>query len=194
MVGQSAARRQLYRLGIIIVVLTAVGLGAVAVADPAGAATADVSTETLSVSGANQTVVEGENVSDVTLSATLAYDHDVPDATQRVVELRVGPQGGDTQYVDYVVESEPSGTASGEVDLSGSVIEATDLTADDFDPATATTTTQDLVVEAVIEVERENGETVRHVASDTATVTIEDGTDLTVTVGGDGDLTVETTG
>lgn len=194
MVGQSAAWRQMYRLGIIIVVLTAFGLGALALAEPAGAATADVSTETLSISGADHTVGEGENVSDVTLSATLAYDHDVPDATQRVVELRVGPEGGETEYVDYQVETNPSGTASGEVDLSGSVIDATDLTAADFDPAVANTTTQDLVIEAVIEVERENGETVRHVATDTATVTVEDGTDLTVTVGGDGDLTVETTG
>lgn len=179
--------------GVPIVIATAVLLAAVggaAVMAPSAEAQADLTLDTLSVSGANQTV--GGNVTDVMLSTTLDYQHDVPDATRRIVKLKAGPSADDLTLLDYQQVRDPAGTASGSVTLSGSVLDHSAWTADTFAPGIANTTSQEVVVQAVVEVHRETGDVVRHSVTDTATVTLTDDTELTVSVGGTGNVTVRT--
>jgi len=176
-----------YRIGIVLAVLALIG--GVAFAVPAGAS-ADMDIGSLDVADANETV--DQNVSDVVLSATLDYQHDVPDAERRIVKLKAGPSEDDLELVDYQQARDPAGTASGSVTLGGSVIDATTFTTGDFQPDVAGNTSQEIVVEAVIEVERATGDTVRHTVTDTATVHVQDGTELVVELGGSGSIDVQT--
>lgn len=183
--------RQVYRAGTILVFVAAIGLGILMLGTPtAQGATADLTLGNLTVDGVNRTV--SGNVTDVTLTATLDYSFEVPDATQRVVKIQAGADTSSLSTVDYAVQMDPSGTASGTVTLSGSVLSATTLTASDVDPTVASTETTEFVVRAVIEVTRDNGETVTATVTDTVTVTVTDGTELSAQVGGTGNVTVQT--
>lgn len=184
-------RRQLvYRIGIVLLVLAASVGAAIAVSGSSAAASLEM--DQLSVSDTSETVTG--NVSDVQLSTTLSYEHDVPDADRRQIKLKAGPTQDDLEMVTFRQERDPAGTASGSVDLTGSVLDVSGFTADDFDPEVASTSSQDIVVQAIIEVQRPDADPVKHIVTDTATVTITDGTQLTATIGGDGSITIETTG
>lgn len=186
------AARQKYRLLALALTALVVTGGALAVTSGSAGAQATLDTSEFSVEGANTTTTG--NVSDVTLAASVDYSHDVPDATRRIVKLKVGPEGGSTELVDYRQTREPDGTASGTLDLSGSVLEHGELSAESFNPPLAETTSRELVVEAVIEVQRSGGDAVTKTVSDTVTVTVNDGAELTVSLGGSGSVSVKASG
>ena len=51
---------------------------------------------------------------------------------------------------------------------------------------------REVAVQATLTIERENGDAVTRTVTDTATITLTDGTELDATLGGDGAFTVET--
>jgi hypothetical protein len=182
-------RRVLFASALAVTLATTAG-GAALLA-PGAAATASMTLDTLSVAGVNETV--SGNVSDVRISTTLDYNHSVPDASRRIVKLRVGPSADNMTLLDYQQTRDPAGTASGSVTLAGTLLDHQGWTADTFDPGVANTTSREVVVEAVIEVHRSNGQVVSHTVMDTATVTLSDDAELTATIGGSGSITVSTT-
>lgn len=188
---QPATRRQWYRLGIVAAALALVGAGALTIATTTADAQTDLRLDSLAVDDVNQTV-DGE-VSGLTLAADVDYSHEVPDATRRVVTLKVGPSEGDLSTVDYRNARDPAGTDSGTVALEGNVFDATDLSPDDVAPATASTETTELVVAAEIEIQRANGKAVTRTVTDTVTLELHDDATLSASVGGTGTVTVETT-
>jgi hypothetical protein len=155
---------------------------------PATAAQTDVSVESLSVAD-HTTTVDGD-VSDVQIQTTLGYNQSVPDATERVIKLRVGPSESELETLAFT-RSTDAADGTGTVDLGGSLTDA-GFTAEDFNPDTGETTETQVVVQAVIEVTRDGGTVERTTATDTATVTIQDGTTISVTIGGSGEFTVST--
>jgi len=187
---QPATRRTVYRLAIITAALGLVGMGALTVATTGAGAQADVGVDGLTVPDVNRTV--SGNVSDVRLAADLTYSHDVADADRRIVKLQVGPNADNLKTIGYVNQRDPNAKASGTVTLEGSVLEHAAFAAGDVDPERAGTTNTTMVVRAVIEIHRPNGETVTASATDTATLTLTDDADLTATINGSGALTVET--
>lgn len=190
-IWQPAARQKYRLLALAAVVLVITSGGILATTDSAGAQTS-LDTSDFNVQGTNTTT--SGSVSDVTLSASVDYSHSVPDATRRIVKLKVGPKGGSTVLVDYRQTREPEGTASGTLELSGSVLEHGELSAESFNPPLAETTSRELLVEAVIEVQRAGGDAVTKTVSDTVTVTVNDGATLSVAVGGSGSVSVESSG
>jgi hypothetical protein len=106
--------------------------------------------------------------------------------------LKVGPSKDDLTLVDYQQQRDPSGSASGTVTLSGSVLEHDTYTTESFQPAVASTSTREIVVQAVIEIQRSGGDAVTHTVTDTATIRLTDDAELTATVGGTGVVSVET--
>jgi cytoskeletal protein RodZ len=192
MYWQPATRQEWYRLGLVAVALALVGAGALTVATTQAQAQTDLALDGLAVDDVNQTV-DGE-VSALTLTADVDYQHEVPDATRRVVRLKVGTSADDMETVAYRNHADADGTASGTVTLSGSVFDATTLSPADVTPPVAGSETTTLYVAAELELQRQNGETVTETATDTVTVTLHNGTSLTAEVGGTGTVTVETTG
>lgn len=176
-----------YRI-LIIMLAAAVAIGGVVAFG--GSTSAEIQFDGLDVADANETVTS--DVSDVTLAATVDYSHDVPDADRRQVKLKAGPTEDDLELVDYQQERDPAGVASGSVTLSGSLVDLSGFSAEDFNPDLAETSSQEIVVQAVIEVQRANGDPVIHTVTDTATVTIEEGTELSATIGGTGEITIQT--
>jgi hypothetical protein len=149
----------------------------------------DVSVDGLSVPDVNETA-EGD-VSDVRLSADIQHSHSIPDAQERIVKLRAGPSESELQTLTFDRAENVGADESATVTLSGSLLDA-GFTAEEFNPDLAGSTEQTVVVEAVVEITRENGETVTRTARDTVTVTVRDGAELTASVGGDGTITIET--
>ncbi len=149
-----------------------------------------VNVESLSITDATTTA--NDDVTDVQIDTTLGYNQSVPDATERVIKLRVGPSDSNLETLTFTrTESPADGT--GTVELSGSLMDA-GFSASDFNPDPGATKETTVVVEAVIEVPRENGDPVTATATDTATVTVDDGAIVQATVGGEGELTVKTDG
>jgi len=192
MAWQPAARRRLYRLGIITLVLALIGVGALGIATTSAGAESTLDMTGLDVADVNRTV--SGDVSDVTLSVDLSYSHEVPDATRRVIKIQVGPDKDSLTTLDYINEQDMAGTDSGTVTLSGSILDAQGLTASEIDPALASTNETQVVVQAEIEITRSNGETVTETVTDTATLRLTDGGNLTASIGGSGEFTVETSG
>lgn len=188
---QPATRQQWHRLAIATVALSLIGAGSLALAHSASAQTS-VSVEDLTIADLNQTV-DGD-VSDARLSATLDYAADVPDAERVTIRLEAGPTGGTTDLIAYDSMGVSGGAESGTVTLEGSLTDHPSLSAADFDPGVAATQSVDLTVNASIEVQRANGQAVSSSAIDTATVRLTDGTNLTASIGGSGEITVETVG
>lgn len=186
----TSTRRKRQAVGIALatsILLASIGVGLMVAS---GGASADVSMGDLAIDDHNATV--GGDVSAVTLATTLGYSQDVPDATRRIVTLKVGPSEDELETLAFEQERDPSGTASGEVSLTGDLISDGPFTTDDFDPALASSTSTEVVVQAEIEVHRENGDPVTHTLTDTATVTLNDDAELTVDLGGSGEFTVQT--
>jgi hypothetical protein len=171
------------------IVLLTLGVAGAFVA-PSSPAQASMQMDGLSVADTNKTV--SGNVTDVALTTDLSYQHDVPDADRRIVKLKVGPSKDDLTLVDYQQQRDPSGSASGTVTLSGSVLEHDTYTGESFQPAVASTSTREIVVQAVIEIQRSGGDAVTHTVTDTATVRLTDDAELTATVGGTGVVSVST--
>jgi hypothetical protein len=188
---QPATRRTLYGCGIVAIVIAATAGSALLLTDDASAQT-DMTLDTLNVTGTDRTV--SGNVTAVRLTSGLDYQPEVPDATRRIVKLQVGTTTGDFETITYQQTRDPAGTASGSVQLSGSVLDHSALSASDFQPPVANTTSQELVVRAVLEVHRSTGDVVTHTVTDTATVTLHDDGTLSATVGGTGNITVQTDG
>jgi hypothetical protein len=189
---QPASRRQWYRLGAVAFGLALLGAGALTVATTTADAQTTLTVDSLDVAGTNQTV-DGD-VTDATLSTTLDYQVDVPDAERRTVRLKAGPSRGALELVDYQTESVTDGAASGSVTLDGSLTDHPQISAADINPAVAATETTEVVVQAEIEVQRENGETVTDTRTDTVTLSLTDGTELEAAIGGSGAVTIETDG
>ena len=186
----TSTHRQRKAIGIALatsILFASVGVGLMVAS---GGASADVTMGDLAIDDHNSTV--GGDVSEVTLATTLGYAQDVPDATRRIVRVSVGPSEDELETLAFRQERDPSGTASGEVELSGDLISDGPFTTDDFDPALASSTSTTVVVQAQIEVHRENGDPVTHMLTDTATVTLSDDAELTVDLGGSGSFEVET--
>lgn len=144
----------------------------------------------LDIQGVDRTV--SGNVSAVTLDAKIDFSHDVPDATSRIVELHVGPSESELDQLSFRRESDPRGDTIGAVEMQGDVTDTSAFSADDFAPPVAGNESQQVVVQAVIEVERPNGQTVTATATDTATVQLTDSATLSADVGGTGNITVAT--
>jgi hypothetical protein len=157
---------------------------------PSSPAQASMQMDGLSIADENKTV--SGNVTAVTLDADLSYQHEVPDAERRIVKLKVGPSKDDLTLVDYQQQRDPSGTASGTVTLSGSVLEHEAFSAEVFQPGVASTSAREIVVQAVVEVQRSGGDAVTHTVTDTATVRLTDDAELSAAVGGTGVVSVET--
>lgn len=179
-----------YRLLAIMIGLTFVVGGAITAATMPATGQTNVEMGEFRVGDVNETV-DGD-VSDVTLAADLSYQHDVPDATRRLVKLKVGPDEDNLETVAFVQDDDPSGQDSGTVTLSGSLTDTSAFDAADFDPALAESQTREVVVAATIEVRRANGDPVTTTVTDTVTVTLHDGATLSATVGGSGSIDVAT--
>jgi len=184
------SRQQWQRYTIITAVVLVGIIGVVAVAAQPSAGQTDLTLDSLDVAGVNQTV-DGE-VSDVTLSTELDYQHDVPDAERRIITLWVGPSEDSLEQLTFAQESISGDPASGTVELSGSVFDHSEIDAQTVAPELAETKETDLVVQARVEIRRSGGESVVHNVTDTTTLRLTDGAELTATVGGTGDLTVIT--
>jgi len=187
---QPATRTEWYRLAAAAAALAIIGAGALVGATATADAQTDIRLDGLDIAGVNQTT--NGDVSAVGLSADVGYRHDVPDATRRVVTLKVGTSNNTLETLDYRNTRDPTGADSGSVTLSGDVLDATDLTAADVTPATASSATTELIVVADLRIERANGQAIERTVRDTVTVRLHDGTDLSASVGGAGVVTVET--
>jgi len=186
----TSRRKQVYR-AVVILVAVGITIASLAALTPTTDA-AEVSVDSLDVADHEQTVTG--DVTDGGLSATLSYDHDVADAERRIVKLKAGPSESELELVDYRQARDPQPKASGTVELSGSLVELSGFSASDFEPPLAHTASQEIVVQAVVEVQRENGEPVVHTVTDTATIRLTDDAELTATIGGTGGFEVDTTG
>ena len=177
-------------VGVSIIVLLVAGMSVLSLVPQTTRATADLSLGSLDASGVNQTV-DGD-VSDVRLNAAIDYQHDIPDATRRIVKLQVGTTKDNLETVSFVQEPDPDGTASGTVDLTTSLFDASALSPEDVDPGMAETKKTDVLVRAVVEVRRAGGEPVTQTVTERVTLKIHDGTELTASVGGGVDFEVVT--
>jgi len=175
-----------HRLAITLAVLVVAALALTVVASES--ATAEMQMGSLSVADTNQTV--DADVSDVTLSADLSYEYDVPDADRRLVKLKAGTSRDDLKTITYANDAYADPTDSGTVTLSGSLVDNGVVTTEDVNPPVAGDTSTDIVVEAVLEIQRDNGETVTRTVTDTATLTLQDGASLEASIGGTGSLSV----
>lgn len=183
-------RRQLYRLGIVLVLVAAAGVGAILGGVATADATSTVAMNDLTIPDANETV-DG-NVSDVTVQTDVSYSWMVPDAERVVVTLKAGPSASELETVTFQQLDDPAGDGSGTMQLGGSLTELTAYSASDFDPALASTEQTDLVVGVEIEVRRPNDPAVTSMVTEPVSVSVTDGTELTATVGGTGNVSVAT--
>jgi len=158
------------------------GVVLVAAGTLAQPAQASVSVDDFAVQGTNQTVDE---VSDVRLTADLAYQYDVEDADRVLIRLYGGPSGEQLEELTFHHDGDPAPSDSGTVTLEASLLDHSSYSAGDFEPALAGSTTEDITVRAEIVVERETGDTVEQEVVDTATVELHDSTDLSADVGGE---------
>lgn len=190
MTWQPTTRRQWHRLGLIAVALAVVGVAALAGATATADADVSMQTDSLDIPSVNKTV--SGNVTDATLSTTLSYQTDVPDADRRIIKLKAGPTRDNLELLDYTQQS-VSDSTSGTVTLSGSLLDHPQLTADVLNPARAGQTTTDLVVQAEIEVSRTDGkDAVTHTVTDDVTLQLTDDGQLVAQIGGTGEVDVAT--
>jgi hypothetical protein len=184
--------REWYRIGLTALAVVAVGLAGLHVATADAGAQTDLSMDTLEVAGVNDTITG--NVTGATLTTTLQYETGVPNADERIIRLKAGPDADSLQLIDYTRREGVTGQSTGTIELSGDLLANTALSASDLDPATGTTETTEIVVQAEIEVTRPDGPPVTHTIRDTATVTVTDSGEVTATLGGTGDITIHTDG
>lgn len=187
---QRPTRTQTYRFIGFGLVLGLVGLGIIAGTAQPAAGQADLTLDTLSIADANETITE--DIQTVELETTLDYNHDVPDTDRRLITLEARPEGGTYEQVTFSTDDVVSDAESGSVTLSGDLLQHSEISAVDLQPAVAGNTTTDIDVRATLEVQRENGDTTTATVEDTATLSLHDGTTLTAEIGGTGDLTVTT--
>lgn len=181
-------RRRLYSIILASLLLLGGGVGAY---HSTGQAQASTSLElgSLSIADADQQI--SGDVQDVRLQTRVDYSHDVQDAERRIVYVYVGPSEGDLELLTYSQTTDLQGTESGSVTLTDSLLSHSAWDAQTFDPALASNKSTTVVVRAVIEIQRENGETETQSVTDEATITLRDGATLSVEVGGSGGFVVE---
>lgn len=177
------------RIALLLVLVGTVATGAVVLADT-GRAQTSVSVDSFEAASVEKTV--SGDVTDVQVTADIGYNYSVPDAEDRFIELHAGPSESEMQQLTFIRASDPAGDDRGSVTLEGSLLEA-GFNAEQFDPAEADSTTTEVVVKAVIEVDRANGETVRREVTDTATITLNDSGEITATLGGEAEFVIGTT-
>jgi len=185
-------KRTAYRLLTIIGVALLAAAAGIALATVPASGQANVSLGSLDVADVNRTTTG--DVTDVRVSATLSYAHDVPDADRRLLKLKVGPSPDQLETIDYVQDADPQGTASGTVDLDGSVLDASTLSAADFQPPLAGTTETTVYIGAAVEVRRAGGDPVTATVVEPVSLTLTDSQELTVEIGGTADVTVRDSG
>lgn len=178
--------RYLIALGIGVVVLTALGI--VATAPASGQVDAQLGS--LSIGDVNQTV--SGNVTDVNVDVTLEYDQTVPDASQRIIELKAGPSSSELETLTFVNHDNVAGDETGTVSLSASLLKASAFEAADFNPDYGGKTTHDIVIGATIEVRQADGDPVVTTVTEPVTITVHDDGEITASLGGSGDVTLET--
>ena len=104
------------RLGIALATLavltTAIVFAGTLAASPASA---QVTVDDFEVADHDKTVTD--DVTGVGVETTLAFNHAVPDATSRIVELHVGPSESDLESVAFARERSPAGDDAGQVTL-----------------------------------------------------------------------------
>jgi len=176
-------------LGILIGGTVVVALVIASATVPArGQTSADVGS--FDVAGVNKTV-DG-NVSAVNLQTDIAWEFDVADASRRIVSVSVGPSKDNMEQIGFRQDTNPGGQGTGTVSMAGDVTETSLYTPDDFDPELASNKTTVMVVRTTVEVRRANGDPVTATATDTVTVSLEDGATLSADVGGFGEVSVTT--
>jgi VCBS repeat-containing protein len=180
------------RIGITITValtLTSLGLvaGGTLLSNPTSAATMQPTGFT--VADVNKTV-DGQ-LEDVALESTISFDYQVDNAETMTMQLVAGPTKNQTDTVSYTANTDAPAENSGEITLTGSLLETSNLTASDFRPASGGNTTQTLVVGVVMQVETTHGETETVREYDTVVVTLSD-TANQIEVAGTGQIVIET--
>lgn len=190
--GTRGLNRRRIALATIIVATLAATTAALALGPTQASASSDLELGGLQAAGVNETI-DG-NLTDIQVAAELDYNHSVPDASRRIVELHVGPSESELTSVAFRQDTDPAASDRGSVDMTASLFDADGLTASDFQPSTAESKTTDVVVRAVVEVRRSGGDPVRSTVTERVTVTLHDGTTLTAEVGGVVELTVVTDG
>ena len=183
-------KKQRLALTLALVIMLPIATVAALTLAPQSAAASGLTLGALTVSDVNRTI--NGNVTDVRVNARLDYQHDVPDATRRIVKLQVGPSENDLETVTFIQEPDPQGKTSGTVELSGSLLDANAFSRMDFDPALADSKTTEVVVRATVEVRREGGSPVTKSVTKHVSVSLTDGTELTVDVGGSVEVVVVT--
>jgi len=143
-----------------------------------------------SVDDVNRTL-DGD-LSDLDLTADVEYQYDVEDADRRLVKLAVGPTKNKTETITFEYDREPAPQGAGTVTLTESILSAESLDAEMFRPALAESNTTEIVVGAGLEIQRANGETVTSWAYDRVEIMLTDDATLTASVGGTGNVTVQT--
>jgi len=178
------------RIALAAVVLVGATIGGLAALPSETNAENTLSLGELQVSSVNETV-DG-NVTDVRLDATIDYQYDVADGERRIVKLQVGETRDDMENLTFAQSEITDARSSGQVSLEASILEAQGIDANDFDPALAESKSKTIYVGVVIEVRRANGETVTESVVREATVTLHDGGTISVAVGGDVSVVVDT--
>jgi len=145
-------------------------------------AQSDVRLDSLETRNVEHTV--NGQLEDVSVSGTIDYQYNVPDATQRTVKLQVGSSENDLETVTFDYDREPPANETERVTLDSSIFESQAFTRSELSPSVASTKTTEVVVRVILEIERENGETVTSQETETVTVTLHDDAELSSAVGG----------
>lgn len=186
-------QRNWRRIGMTLTLaLTLASLGLVAggtlLSNPSSAATMQTSGYT--VADVNKTV-DGQ-LEGVALESTVSFDYQVDNADTMTMQLVAGPSKNQTDTVSYTANTDAPDENSGEITLSGSLLETSNLTASDFRPPSGENKTQTLVVGVVMEIDTTHGETETVTQYDTVTVTLSDEDNSEIQVSGTGQIVIET--
>lgn len=181
------------RIGITVTLaLTLASLGLVAggtlLSNPSTAASMQPTGFT--VGDVNETV--NGTLEDVELEATTAFDYEVSNADVMTMKLVAGPSKNQTDRVAYTAQTDAPDTNSGEITLSGSLINTENLTISDFRPPSGNQTTTTIVVGVVMEIDTTHGETETVTEYDTVTIQLADGETGQGQLSGTGRIVIET--
>lgn len=179
-----------YSIAIVIMVVLAGAITFAYAGSQRVAGQADLTLDSLNVSGVNRTI--NSSVRDIVVDATLDWRYDVPDASRRFVKLKAGPDEGNLTTIQWAYSDVSVGQDSGTTTLTGSLLDATGLNISDFDPDIGNTTTNEVIIAAVFEVERSAGDTVTARVTQPVTITLTDEETLRVSVGGSAEVSVLT--
>jgi hypothetical protein len=181
------------RIGITLTIaLTLASLGLVAggtlLSNPSSAATMQPTGFT--VGDVNQTV--NGTLEDVELEATTAFDYDVSNADVMTMRIVAGPSQNQTDRVAYTAQTDAPDQHSGEITLSGSLLNTEHLSVSDFRPPSGNKSTTTIVVGVIMEIDTTHGETETVTEYDTVTIQLADGETGQAQLSGTGQIVIET--